>query len=247
MSTYLNRSLYFAIKRGYPRHPRTTALNLAKSFLVSLPALFMPIVILGGIFSGMFTPTEAGAVAVAYSLVLGGVAYRSLSWGGIKQVFIESAYTTASVMLVVIACSLFAWILAIEQIPTMLGNFIISIVHMNGALFLLAVNLFLLFLGCFLEPVAAMLITIPIFMPICVKLGIHPVHFGIIVVLNLMIGLLTPPVGLVLNVMADLVDRPFAQLVKAVFPFMIVLIVVLFIVTYFPGLVMFLPRLLGYV
>ena len=173
---------------------RPTIRQAAKSFWESLPTLLTPLIILGGIFGGIFTPTEAGAVAVAYSLVLGIFLYKSVGWKEIKAVFVESAYSTASVMLVVMGCTLFGWILAIEQVPTAIGNYIVSLVGHNVPLFLLAVNIFLLFLGCFMEPAAAIMIIMPIFLPICQKLNIDLVHFGLVVLLNLMIGLLTPPV-----------------------------------------------------
>lgn len=237
---------YYAIKRKYPRHPRPTIRQAAKSFYDALPTLFTPAIILGGIFGGIFSPTEAGAIAVAYSLILGIFVYKSVRWKDIKQVFIDSAYATSSVMLVVMACSMFAWILAIEQIPVTIGNFIISIVQNNVPLFFLAVNIFLLFLGCFMEPSAAILIVMPIFLPICQQLNIDLVHFGLVVLLNLMIGLLTPPVGLVLNIMADLIKKPFEKVFVALIPFIIVLVGVLLMITYVPDLVLFLPRVLGY-
>lgn len=238
---------YFAVKRNYPRHPRPTIRQAAKSFWESLPTLLTPLIILGGIFGGIFTPTEAGAVAVAYSLVLGIFLYKSVGWKEIKAVFVESAYSTASVMLVVMGCTLFGWILAIEQVPTAIGNYIVSLVGHNVPLFLLAVNIFLLFLGCFMEPAAAIMIIMPIFLPICQKLNIDLVHFGLVVLLNLMIGLLTPPVGLVLNIMADMVKKPIERVFVAHLPFIAVLVVVLIIITYIPDLVLFLPRLLNYI
>lgn len=238
---------YYAVKRNYPRHPRPTMRQAAKSFWVSLPTLITPLIILGGIFGGIFSPTEAGAVAVAYSLFLGVFVYRSVGWKDIKEVFVEASYTTSSVMLVVMGCTLFAWVLAIEQIPMSIGNFIISFVQDNVALFLLSVNIFLLFLGCFMEPTAAILIVMPIFLPICQKLNINLVHFGMVVVLNLMIGLLTPPVGLVLNVVADMIRKPIERVFAELIPFIAVLIVVLLVITYLPDLVLFLPRLLNYI
>ncbi|HEY8464662.1 MAG TPA: TRAP transporter large permease, partial [Bacillota bacterium] len=201
--TMMGLIYYYAVKRNYPRHSRPTIREAAKSFYDALPTLITPAIILGGIFGGIFSPTEAGAIAVAYSLILGIFVYKSVQWKDVKQVFIDSAYSTASVMLVVMACSMFAWVLAIEQIPVTIGNFIISIVQNNVPLFLLAVNIFLLFLGCFMEPSAAILIVMPMFLPICQQLKIDLVHFGLVLLLNLMIGLLTPPVGLVLNIMAD--------------------------------------------
>jgi tripartite ATP-independent transporter DctM subunit len=238
---------YYAVKRKYPRHPRPTVKKAVKSFYEAIPTLITPAIILGGIFGGIFSPTESGAIAVAYSLFLGVFVYKSVRWKEIKQVFISSAYGTASVMLVVMACSMFAWILAIEQVPVAIGNFIVAIVKNNHVLFLLAVNIFLLFLGCFMEPTAAILIVMPIFLPICQQLHINLVHFGLIVLLNLMIGLLTPPVGLVLNIMADIIKKPFEKVFLVMVPFVVLLVGVLLIITYVPGLVLFLPKMLGYI
>ncbi len=178
-------------------------------------------------------------------MFLGVFVYKTLNFQKITEVFIDSAYTTASVMLIVMASSLFAWILAIEQIPILLWSYLLGFVQSNYILFLLVTNVFLLLVGCFLEPTAAMTILMPVFLPICKKLGIDLVHFGVIMVLNLMIGLLTPPVGLVLNLIADLTKRTFEQIFKATLPFLIPLIVVLLLISYFPDIVLILPRILN--
>lgn len=238
---------FYSLKHKYPRHPKIGLVKILKTFLSALLPLITPLIIIGGILSGIFTPTEAGAVAVMYSLFLGIFVYRTLDLKIIKQVIIDSAYTTASVMFIVMASALFAWVLTIERVPVFLGSYILSMVQDNYILFLLMVNIFLLFIGCFLEPTAAMLILMPIFIPICNSLGINLVHFGVIVVLNLMIGLLTPPVGLVLNIVADLVKKPFERIVIATLPFLVPLIIVLLLITYFPGWVLFVPRLLGFI
>jgi len=238
---------FYSLKHKYPRHPKIGLVKILKTFLSALPPLITPLIIIGGILSGIFTPTEAGAVAVMYSLFLGIFVYRTLDLKIIKEVIIDSAYTTASVMFIVMASALFAWVLTIERVPVFLGSYILSMVQDNYILFLLMVNIFLLFMGCFLEPTAAMLILMPIFLPICNSLGINLVHFGVIVVLNLMIGLLTPPVGLVLNIVADLVKKPFERIVIATLPFLVPLIIVLLLITYFPGWVLFVPRLLGFI
>lgn len=237
---------FYSLRRKYPRHPRICLVKILKTFLSALPPLITPLIIIGGILSGIFTPTEAGVVAVVYSLFLGIFVYHTLDLKIIKEVIIKSAHTTASVMFIVMASTLFAWVLTIERIPVFLGSYILSLVQDNYVLFLLMVNIILLFIGCFLEPTAAMLILMPVFLPICNRLGVNLVHFGVIVVLNLMIGLMTPPVGLVLNVVADLVKKPFERIAIATLPFLVPLIIVLLLITYFPGLVLFVPRLLGY-
>jgi len=237
---------FYSLRRKYPRHPRVGLVGILKAFLSALPPLITPLIIVGGILGGIFTPTEAGAVAVVYSLFLGIFVYHTLDLKIIKKVIIHSAYTTASVMLLLMGSALFAWVLTIERIPVIFGSYFLSIVQGNYVLFLLMVNIILLFIGCLLEPTAAMLILMPIFLPICNSLGVNLVHFGLIVVLNLMIGLLTPPVGLVLNVIAGLVKIPFERIFIATLPFLVPLIIVLLLITYFPGLVLFIPRLFGY-
>jgi tripartite ATP-independent transporter DctM subunit len=239
--------IYFiAKKRKYPRHAWGGFRTLGKSFIQAFPALLTPVVILGGILGGFFTPTEAGAVAVVYSLLLGLLVYRTLDWKSIKTAFIDTAYSTASIMVIVVGSTLFAWVLAIEQVPTLLGNALLSLTGGSTILFSLLTNVLFLFLGCFLEPTAAMLITMPILVPVCNQMGISLVHFGIVVVLNLMIGLLTPPVGLVLSTVSKLVDRPMEKIFKETIPFFLVLVATLLLLTYVPDLVLVLPRVLNY-
>jgi tripartite ATP-independent transporter DctM subunit len=235
----------YSIKYKYPRHPKANLKQVGKAFIQVIPPIITPLIIIGGILSGIFTPTEAGAVALVYSLFLGLFVYKNLNYKKIKEVLIDSAYTTAAVMVIIMASALFAWVMAIERIPFMIGSYLIVLVHNNHLLFLLVTNIFLLLIGCFMEPVAAMTILLPIFLPICNKMGINSVHFGIIVVLNLMIGLLTPPVGVVLNVIADLTNRPFERIFAATCPFLIPLIIVLFLITYFPDIVLVIPKILN--
>jgi tripartite ATP-independent transporter DctM subunit len=199
-----------------------------------------------GILGGVFTPTEAGAVAALYALFLSVIVYRTVDLNKIRQVFLESSYTTATVMLIVIGASLFGWVLTIERVPVIIGTFILSLTQ-NKIIILIVTNLFLFFVGCFLEPVAAMIILIPVFIPICQQLNINLVHFGIIMVLNLMIGLLTPPVGLVLYVIADIAKISFEEVVRGTLPFLIPLVAVLFLLTYWPGIVLALPRVFNLV
>jgi len=234
----------YSIRFNYPKHPRANLKQLYGKFTAAIPPLITPLILVGGILGGVFTPTEAGAVAALYALFLGMVVYRTVNLKKIWEVFLDSSYTTATVMLIVIAASLFGWVLTLERIPVIAGSFILSLTQ-NKIIILLITNLFLFFVGCFLEPVAAMIILIPVFLPICQQLGINLVHFGIIMVLNLMIGLLTPPVGLVLYVIADIAKIPFEEVVRATLPFLIPLIAVLFLLTYWPNIVLILPRLMN--
>ena len=185
---------YYAKRRNYPCHKRVSLRELGVTTVKAIPPLLTPAILIGGILGGVFTPTEAGAVAVLYTLVLGLFFYRTLNYRNIIDVVKESTGTTASVMLIVMAASIFAYVVTRERIPVVAGQFILSLTD-NKYLILLIINFFLFFIGCFLEPVAAMIILIPVFLPICHQLGIDTVHFGLVMVLNLMIGLLTPPVG----------------------------------------------------
>ena len=209
---------YYAVKRQYHRHPRASLKQVVQAFFKAIPPLTTPLILVGGILGGVFTPTEAGAAATLYALLLGMFVYRALTLKKIYEVLLDSAYTTASVMLIVMAASLFAYVLTQEQVSVRAGDFILSLTH-NRILILLIINLFLLFVGCFLEPVAAMIILIPVFLPICQEIGIDMVHFGIVMVLNLMIGLLTPPVGLVLYIISDVAGISFEVTVREVLPF----------------------------
>ncbi len=234
----------YAVIRGYPRHPRVSLWQLCIAFVAALPPLFTPVILVGGIMAGLFTPTEAGAVAALYALFLGAFFYRSLNLAKIKDVILDSAWTTGTVMFIVMAASLFAYVITRERIPVLAGEFIMSLTQ-NKLMILLIINLFLLFVGCFLEPVAAMIILIPVFLPVCHQMDIDMVHFGIVMVLNLMIGLLTPPVGLVLYVISDVAKVPFERLVRATLPFLLPLFACLALLTYVPELVLWVPRCLN--
>jgi tripartite ATP-independent transporter DctM subunit len=230
---------FFAKKRNYPRRRRSSFIEIGKLFLDSSPALFTIVIIIGGIFSGFFTPTEAAAVSVVYVLFLGGVIYRKFSFCSLQKIFISSIKTTSSVIFIVAGASLFAAVITREQIPTKLINSFL-IVSDNPIIFLILVNVFLLIIGCFLETIAAINIITPILLPIAIELGINPVHFGVIMVLNLMVGLLTPPFGMILYVLTDIAQISFERVTKATVPFLIPLILVLLLVTFIPDLVLFL-------
>jgi tripartite ATP-independent transporter DctM subunit len=217
---------------------------LAVVFVKATPPLMTPVILVGGILGGVFTPTEAGAVATAYSLILGLFFYRTLNWRKIIDVIEESAYTTATVMLIVMAAAMFGYVLTIERIPVIASEYLMQLTQ-NKILILFIINVFLFVVGCFLEPAAAMMILIPVFIPICQQTGIDLVHFGVLMVLNLMIGLLTPPVGIVLYIISGIANISFEQMVKEITPFFIPLVVVLLLVTYLKEVTLILPRLLG--
>ncbi|MGA0125391.1 MAG: TRAP transporter large permease [bacterium] len=211
--------------------------------LEAFMALMTPVILIGGMASGLFTPTEAAVAAVAWSLFLGLVWYRSLTWKMLIKISMETIETTATVLFIVASASIFAWVLTTTQVTSQIAQWVLSISD-NPLVFLLMANIFLLFVGCFMETIAAITILVPVFMPILGSLGIDPVHFGLVMVLNLMIGLLTPPIGMVLYIMAKISNQTFEETVQAVLPWFIPLIGALLIITYVPELVLWLPTLL---
>lgn len=235
-----------SVRKNYPSNPRASLKEVWNAFVKALVPLMMPIIILGGILSGVFTATEASSVAVVYSLVIGFLVYRNLKLKDLPPIFVNTAKTTATVFLVMAAANAFNWLMATEQVPQYLAKLLTSGVTSKAAI-LFIINLVLLFLGCFMEGTAAMIITVPTLVAIAKAVGINLVHLGAIVVLNLMIGLITPPLGLCLFIACSISKLSLEELSKAIVPFLIAEIVVLVLVTYFEPLSMFLPRLLGFV
>ncbi|MCC3653563.1 MULTISPECIES: TRAP transporter large permease [Streptomyces] len=203
-----------------------------------------PVIILGGILGGLFTPTEAAAVGAAYVLALG-FAYRTVRWRDLGPIAREAASTTASIMLVIGASGLLGWILARERVPRMVAEALRGVTD-DPVVFLLLVNLLLIFLGAILEGISILVITVPILLPVATEFGVDPLHFGVITIINLMIGLLTPPIGAVLYVMSPVTGMPVHEVFRGTAPFLIPLAAVLLLVTFVPSVVMFLPRLLGF-
>src|SRR6266511_4159699 len=202
-------------------------------------ALLTPVILIGGMASGLFTPTEAAVAAVAWALFLGFAWYRTMNWRMLIKVSMETIETTATVLFIVASASIFAWVLTTTQITDAIAAWVLSISD-NPLVFLLLANIFLLFVGCFMETIAAITILVPVFMPIIAKLGIDPVHFGLIMVLNLMIGLLTPPVGMVLFILQKVARISFERTVQAVLPWLWPLLATLALITYVPQLVLWL-------
>lgn len=232
---------YYAVKRNYPKHPRATLPELWQSLKSSFLPLMTPVIIIGGIFTGVFTPTEAAVVAVIYAAILGTVIYKELTLQDLHRILLDTVETTASVMLIVATASIFGWILAREQIPQLVAAGLLGVTRNPYALLFL-INIFLLIVGCFMETTAALTILIPVLLPTVTSVGVDPLHFGLVMILNLMIGLLTPPLGMVLNVLVSVSKVPFEDVARATIPFLVPLIVVLFLITYIPGLVLWLPR-----
>jgi tripartite ATP-independent transporter DctM subunit len=236
-----------ATKRDFPRGERIKSLKQAATAIADgfIP-LLMPFIILGGIIGGVFTATEASAVAVVYGLVVGLLVYRDLPWSAIRTALIGTAKTTGIVFLVIACSNVFNWMLVVEQVPQAMATFVSSFIHDRWAI-LLAINIVLLIVGTFMEGTAAMIILVPILLKITAIYHIHPVFLGVVVVLNLMIGLLTPPVGLLLYVVCGMTKLSLERVVKGVLPFLVVEIIVLFLITYIEPLSMFLPRYFGYI
>lgn len=235
--------IYFVSKkRHYPRHKFEGFPALGRSFVKSIPALLTPCIILGGILTGICTPTEASAVAVAYALVLSLVS-RNLSLKDLPKILDDTILTTMSVLFIVGCANGFGYIITIAQLPqqmiTLFSNFI-----SDRYTALLLINLFLLVVGMLMESLSALTLLTPILVPIAMSYGIDPVHFGIVMILNLMIGMLTPPVGMVLFVLSRMTPVPFEKICKAMVPFIAMCLVALVIIALFPPVVTFLPNLL---
>lgn len=236
-------AVYFMVrKRNYPVSKRATLKELTLSFLDAFPAIISPFIIILGMTTGIFSPTEAAAIAVIYALILGVVCYRELKIGDLVAISKEVFESTASVMFVIASALLFSWVISAEQIPQLMAEALLSFTN-SPWIFLLVVNVFLLLLGMFMENNAIMLLMIPILVPVATSLGIDPVHLGVIMVLNITIGLITPPVGLALYIMKDISGLTFERTVKAVTPFLIPLLAALALISMFPQIVLFIPNL----
>lgn len=231
-----------ARRKGLPREPFPGLGRLARAFAEAFLSLLTPVILFGGLISGLFTPTEAAAVAAGYALLLGLVIYRSLPLPHLPRLLTETVETTGVVLALLMTATALAWCLSLSRIPQMLGPMIVATVG-DPLLFLLAVNVVLLLVGMVMEAIAAMLVLVPILVPAAAGFGIDPVHFGLIFVLNLMIGTITPPVGIVLFVTARIAGMPFDRLTRAIVPWLAPLVVVLLAVTLYPPLATWLPRL----
>jgi len=237
-------SYIVARKHGYqPEHAYSLG-HALRATVEALPALFMPIILLGGVLGGFFTPTEAAAVSVVYGILVGFFVYRELKLASVLELLRLTAYRTSLVVIILASTTLLGYVLALEQIPTKVSEALLQLSSSPWVLLLL-INVFLLFVGCFIDAAAAILILAPILVPIVEQVGISPVHFGLIMVLNLMMGLLTPPVGGLLYIVSEVAQMRFEVLVKAVLPFLLPLLVSLALVTYIPWLTLWLPSLFG--
>lgn len=219
--------------------------NVGRSLVDGIWALLVPVIILGGIYGGIFTPTEAAAVAVAYGLIVGLFVYRDLKAKDLYRIFGSAALTTATIMVILGTATTFGRILTLERIPTMIADFFESVAK-GPVMLMILINILLLIVGCFMETNAAIIILAPIFLPIVESMGINPVHFGIVMVVNLAIGFVTPPLGVNLFVACNVANAKLEEICKGILPILGVMIVDLLLITYIEPLSTFLPALLGY-
>lgn len=232
---------WFARRHGIGSDQAFRWLELGRSFLSAVPALMTPAIIIGGMTFGWFTPTEAAIAACVWALILGALLYRTLTFKQFYKITLDTIETTAAVLLIVGAASLFGWVLTTTQVTDKFAGLVLSVTT-DPLLILLIINALLLVVGCFMETIAAISILVPVLMPVVLKVGIDPVQFGVIMVLNLMIGLLTPPVGMVLFILAKVANIPFDRTVRAVSPFLIPLLIVLLLITAIPELTLIVPQ-----
>jgi len=234
---------WFAHKRNYPRDAAFSLRVLWATFKRAFMSLMTPIIIVGGILTGAFTPTEAATAAVAWALFLGLVWYRTLNLRRFVRVSMETIETTAIILLIVAGASIFAWLLTSNRVTEQFVAMITGLTD-NPILILLILNVILFVVGFFMETVAAITILVPVLLPVATQVGIDPVHFGVIMVLNLMIGLLTPPVGMVLYVLSRVSGVSFERCTQATLPFLFPLVAVLLLITFVPGFSLWLPTLI---
>ena len=234
---------YYGVKRNYIQLKVSSRVKWL-SFIDALPALLAPVIIIGGSLSGIFTPTEAACITVIYGALIGFFVYKELKWESLYQILIETIETTAILMIIIRAVTLFGWILVREMIPQTIAASILALSN-NPIVVMLLLTFFLIVVGCFLTPSAAILVLVPILKPIMQNIGTHPMHFGMLVVYTLCIGNVTPPVGNALYITAKVAKIPAERLVKAMIPWYIALIVVAFLIVFFPPITTWLPDMLG--
>lgn len=234
-----------ARRRAFPVETPVPLREIPGITVKALPALMMPVVLLGGIYSGMTTPTEAAAIAAAYAFLISALVYRTVTPASAYRSVLSSARTTASIGMLIAGALVFNYVVTVENIPRTLTVFIQAL-DLSPLAFLILVNILLLLLGCLLEGTTIILIVLPVLIPTAKALGIDLVHFGIVSVVNIMIGLITPPYGLLLFIMTNIGKVSLGALVREVMPFLYALLLALGLITFFPDLVLFLPRLFGY-
>ena len=239
MNTFISHKRGFALEEPVPLR------DLPRHTINAFPALLMPAILLYGIYGGVTTPTEAAAVAAAYALLLAGLFYRALSFGALYRILVESARSSAAVGIVIGGALILNYIVASENIPNLLAQSLVGL-DVHPLVFLLSVNLVLLLLGCLLDATTIILVIIPLFLPTCRELGIDLVHFGVVAIVNCMIGLITPPYGILLFVINAVTRIPLVEIIGEIWAFLAALIVALLALILFPEIVLWLPRVFGY-
>lgn len=234
-----------AWKNGYPTVPGISAKEGILKFFDAIPSLMLIVIVIGGIVAGFFTATEASAIAVLYTFILSVMVYREVSWKHIPDILLKSAMTTSIVMLLIGTSMAMSWIMSYENIPQSVSAFLLNLTQ-NRFLILMIINIILLFIGTFMDMTPAVLIFTPIFLPVVMNMGMNPIHFGIMMVLNLSVGLCTPPVGSVLFVGCGIGNVSIENVIKPLIPLFMAMIIALLLVTYFPWISMILPRVFGY-
>ena len=235
-----------AAKKKFPRKIiRVTILEFAKIFGNAFVALVMPLIIIGGILFGVFTPTEAAAVAVGYAFLVGVFFLKTIKIKDMPAILVNAGITTGVVFLLLATARLYSWILSTNQIPVMISNGILALTS-NPILVVLLINIILLIVGCVMDPGAAIIMLAPVLAPLAISVGVHPIQFGLIMIVNLCLGLITPPVGLCLFISANIAQISIEAVARAVMPFFLLNVVVLLIVSYSQDFVLWIPRLMGF-
>lgn len=242
--TLMIYAYYVGRKRGYKgREHHASAAEIFRGFMNALLAMLMPAIIIGGIISGIFTPTESGVVAVAYALILGIFVYREIAWRDLLPIFNDSALLTGKILFILGTASIFSWILTVQGVPQQVAAAVTEM-KLGWVGTLLLINVILLVVGTFIDTISALLIFTPILLPLAVAVGVDPIHFGIIISVNLTIGMVTPPVGVVLFVTTAIAKLSIREMMGDLVPMIGLLVGVLALVTYWPDVVMFVPNLL---
>ncbi len=234
-----------AKRRNFPVEKPVPLREIPRLTWEALPALLMPVILLGCLYSGISTPTEAAAIAAAYALLASVLIYRSLRWKDVYESLVSSARVTVSIGMLIAGALVLNYVITSENIPKTLSA-LLKTYELSPLMFLLAVNVLLLILGCFLEGTTIILVILPVLLPTAQALGIDMVHFGVMAVVNIMLGLVTPPFGLLLFMMTKIANVPLRDMVREVMPFLYVMIGALALIAFVPGLVLWLPRLMGY-
>ena len=234
-----------ARRRNFPVEKRVPLRDIPRITWDAFPALMMPVILLGCLYSGITTPTEAAALAAMYALLVSAFLYRGVTWRGVYNSLLTSARITISIGMLIAGAMVFNYVITVENIPKTLA-IMMKAYELTPFTFLLLANIILLVLGCFLEGTTILLIIVPVLLPTAQALGVDPVHFGVVAVVNIMIGLVTPPYGLLLFMMVKIAEVPLKDIVHEVMPFLGAMIGALALITFIPSLVLFLPRLMGY-